>query len=411
METAIEKQVTVPMKIALLTNKLPYPPKDGGSIATLNMINGLCHAGHKVTCLSLNTLKHRYPIEKIPGSLAGRIRFIGINCDSSIRPARMVRNLILSREPYIAQRFYNAAFARRLSELLEEEAFDVVQLEGPYMGHYIQTVRQGSRAVISFRAHNVEHRIWERKAAHEGGPLRRWYLRNMAIRLKRFELQVAREADCLVTISPLDEKAFLELGVTKPVITIPTGLDLKEYPASALPAESSVFFIGALDWLPNQEGLKWFMDHVFDRLLEEVPGVTIHVAGRNAPPGFEKLLARKQVFYHGEIEEAKSFMQSYRIMVAPLFTGSGIRIKILEAMALGRPVVTTPIGIEGIPARNQVEVMVSGDPESFKDQIIRLCQEDETAMGMVREGRKLIQENFDTFELSTRITRFFKAQV
>ncbi len=399
------------MKIALLTNKLPYPPKDGGSIATLNMITGLCDAGHRVTCLSLNTVKHRYPVEKIPTSLTERIRFIGIHCDSSIRPVRLVRNLVFSREPYIAERFYNPAFRRRLKQLLDEETFDIVQLEGPYLGHYIETVRQGSSAVISFRAHNVEHRIWERKAAHEGGPLRRWYFRNMAKRLKRFELQVARDSNCLVTISPLDEKAFTEMGVNKPVITIPTGLNLKEYPFAELPVESSVFFIGALDWLPNQEGLKWFLDHVIDPLYEAIPGITFHVAGRNAPPGFEKLLSKKQVIYHGEIEDAIKFMQSYRIMVAPLFTGSGIRIKILEAMALGRPVVTTPIGIEGIPARNNVEVMVSGDPESFKNQIIRLCKEDDTAMGMVREGRKLVQENFDTFELSTRITRFFNEQV
>jgi glycosyltransferase involved in cell wall biosynthesis len=399
------------MKIALLTNKLPYPPKDGGSIATLNMITGLRDAGHEITCLSLNTVKHRYPIEKIPESLAGKVRFIGIDCDSSIKPLRMLHNLLFSKVPYIAERFNNQAFENRLIQLLEEEELDIIQLEGPYLGHCIKTIRQRSKAVISFRAHNVEHRIWERKAANEKRPLLKWYLRNMAKRLKAYEFQVACDSNCLVNISPLDEKAFIKMGVDKPHITIPTGLELQEYASTDLPGDPSVFFIGALDWLPNQEGLDWFLNHVLDQLREELPGLTFHVAGRNAPPVFERFLSKKQVIYHGEIEDAKTFMKSYRVMVAPLFTGSGIRIKILEAMAMGRPVVTTPIGVEGIPALNEQELLVSGDPESFKNQIIKLCLDDKLARGLVRESRKLIYENFDTLGLSTRITQFFKEQV
>lgn len=398
------------MKIALLTNKLPYPPKDGGSIATLNMITGLRDAGHELTCLSLNTVKHRYPIDKIPASLSGKIRFIGIDCDSSIKLLRLLHNLLFSKVPYIAERFNNKAFENRLIQLLEEE-FDIIQMEGPYLGHCIKTIRQRSKAVISFRAHNVEHRIWERKAANERKPLVKWYLKNMAKRLKAFEFQVARDSNCLVCISPLDEKAFLDMGIDRPHITIPTGLELQEYASTDLPEDPSVFFIGALDWLPNQEGLNWFLTHVLDQLREELPGLTFHVAGRNAPPVFERLLSKKQVIYHGEIEDAKAFMKSYRVMVAPLFTGSGIRIKILEAMALGRPVVTTPIGTEGIPVVNEQEVLVSDNPESFKNQIIALCQNQSLAMGLVRESRKLIHENFDTLGLSNRITQFFKEQV
>jgi len=399
------------MKILFLTNKLPYPPKDGGSIATLNMITGLSDAGHEVTCLSLNTIKHSFPIEKIPGSLSDKIRFIGIHCDSAIRPGRMLTNLLFSSVPYIAERFNKSEYRMKLISLLGEEEFDIVQLEGPYVGHYLETIRQKSKAVIAFRAHNVEHRIWERKAANEKAPLKKRYLYNMSKRLKRFELQVAEQSNCLVTISPLDEQTFLRMGVNKPVITIPTGLDLKDYPLTDLPGEPSVFFIGALDWLPNQEGLAWFLDQVIDPLLKEIPEITFHIAGRNAPPAFEKLLSEKKVIYHGEIEDSRTFMQSHRVMVAPLFTGSGIRIKILEAMALGRPVVTTPIGIEGIPALHNREAMISSDPDAFKNQIVTLIKEEKIPGDLVSAGRNLIQENFDTFGLSTRIIRFFKDQV
>ena len=399
------------MRILVLANKLPYPPRDGGSIAILNMITGLSDIGHEVTCLALNTTKHNFPVEKIPGTLTDKIRFIGITCDSSIKPARLILNLLFSRKPYIAQRFNNHEFSQRLSRLLAEEPFDLVQLEGPYAGHYLDVVRAGSNARVSFRAHNVEHQIWKRKAANEKVLLKRWYLSNMAARLERYEMGVLRQTDCLVAISPLDETYFRDKGAGQPAITIPTGFSMQSYPSSPLPSEPSLFFIGALDWIPNQEGLKWFLEHVFDPLCAEVPDIRFHVAGRNAPESFEKLVKKEQIIYHGEVEDARAFMQSYRVMVAPLLTGSGIRIKILEAMALGRPVVTTSIGIEGIPAENKREVMVADDPQLFKDQIINLISGNEIAPRLVADGKKLIQENFDTFGLSNRLTRFFKEQV
>jgi hypothetical protein len=126
------------MKILILSNKLPYPPRDGGSIATLNMITGLRDAGNEITCIALNTTKHQFPVEEIPEKLRSTVRFIGIGCDSSIRPVPMLLNLLFSKEPYIAERFNNGEFRRRLTRLLQEEQFDVVQLEGPYPGHYLE---------------------------------------------------------------------------------------------------------------------------------------------------------------------------------------------------------------------------------------------------------------------------------
>ena len=399
------------MKILILANKLPYPPRDGGSITTLNMITGLRDSGNQLTCMALNTTKHSFPVEMIPAELSNTIRFYGIGCDSSIRPVRLLLNLLFSRKPYIAERFNVDEFRKRLSRLLSEEQFDVIQLEGPYLGHYLAVIRAGSPAVLSYRAHNVEHVIWKRKAASEKSLIRRWYFRNMASRLERFEKELAGKVDCVVSISHTDESFLKGLGCVKPMITVPAGLSLSSYSLSPIPPDPALFFIGALDWLPNQEGLRWFISHVLDPLVKELPGVRLHVAGRNAPDRMKKELTHPHITYHGEVEDARDFIRMHRVMIAPLFTGSGIRIKILESMALGRPVVTTPIGIEGIPARNNQEVMVADDPDSFKDQVISLIKESRVANEMARLGRKLIQENFDTFRLSTRLSQFFKEQV
>jgi glycosyltransferase involved in cell wall biosynthesis len=398
------------MKILILTNKLPFPPRDGGSIATLNMITGLNHAGNRVTCLALNTSKHPYPVEEIPGQLGEQIRFLGVDCDSTIRPMYLVANLLFSSHPYIARRFNIKDFRTALGTLLQEESFDVIQMEGPYPGQYLDLVRRHSHARISLRAHNLEYLIWQRKALHEKSLLKKWYLKNMAGRLKHFELQVARQADFLIPISDRDGSSFRELGLQKPQLTIPAGLVLERYPLTEPPADRSIYFIGALDWLPNQEGLLWFLNHVFDRLLSRLPDLRFHVAGRNAPASFMKKLEHPRITFHGEVEDAVRFMQAYRVMVAPLLTGSGIRIKVLEGMALGRPVITTSAGIEGIPVPDYPGVAVADDPEQFSSQVIRLLDKAADPDLRMKEARLFVSSHFDTFELSERLSRFYTTE-
>jgi len=399
------------MKILILSNKLPYPPKDGGSIATLNMLTGLQDAGNQVTCLSLNTSKHPYPIEDIPSEIGETIRFMGVGCNTSIKPLRMLLNLLFTKQPYIAERFKTQPYKEALSELLHHESFDVIQLEGPYLGHYADLIRKTSNSTLSIRTHNVEHLIWKKKALHETSFLKRWYLKNMASRLERFEMKVVHQTDCLVPISPTDEAYFKNRGYTRPVLTIPTGLSIDAYPKTPIPTEPTLFFIGALDWLPNQEGLEWFMDKVFDQVTKKVPGLSFHVAGRNAPKKFETKLQHPKIVYHGEVNDACRFMQKYRVMVVPLLTGSGIRIKILEGMALGRPVVTTQTGIEGIPVGNIESVKVSDDPYTFANHVVDLLDLKKDTSQIASDSRNLIIENFDTFSLSTRLSQFFKTQV
>lgn len=396
------------MKILILTNKMPYPPLDGGSIATLNMLTGLHKAGNQITCMALNTNKHKFPVKEIPTELSEIIRFIGIDCDTSIKALHLLTNLLFSKEPYIAKRFNIKEFRAAIKKLLDEEDFDIIQMEGPYPGQYLDLIRKNSKARISLRAHNVEHLIWERKAHHEKSPLRKGYMRNTAKRLKGYELKLALAADILVPISEPDASYFKARGIHIPKLTIPAGLNMKEYALTKMPEGKSVFFIGALDWLPNQEGLIWFLRNVFDRLLSAMPGLNFHVAGRNAPGHFERKLKHPGIIYHGEVENAVDFIQSHGVMVAPLLTGSGIRIKILEGMALGRPVVTTTSGIEGIPAKNRQHVVVEDDPAMFSKRLIDLLTDTKESERMVKDARGLVDRYFDTFELSERLSQFYK---
>jgi glycosyltransferase involved in cell wall biosynthesis len=399
------------MKILVLTNKMPYPARDGGSIATLNMLKGLSQSGNSVHCLALNTSKHPFPVDQIPAGISDRIGFFSVDCDTSVKPHKALWNLLFSRQPYIAERFDIPGFRQKLQSLLEEYSYDLVQMEGPYLGFSLELVRKASKASVSLRAHNLEHMIWERKARGERNPLLKRYFSNMASRLKKLELRLTSKCDILVSISETDRDQFLSLGISIPSITIPAGLPMEDYPTSELPPERDLFFIGALDWLPNQEGLRWFLQQVFPGILAEEPRTRLHVAGRNAPATFSRLLQHPNISYHGEVSDARQFMQSHRIMIAPLHTGSGIRVKILEAMALGRPVVTTSVGIEGIPAQKGKDLIIEDDPQLFANQVVTIIRDEAAARSMVHSARELIQENFDTFELSDRLHRFYTEKV
>lgn len=398
------------MKILILANKLPFPPRDGGSIATLNMLLGLHHAGMELSCLAMNTSKHPFPVELIPQDLGKSIRFKSVDCDTSVRPLRMISNLLFSRAPYVAERFNIKAFHRALHTLLKEESFDIIQFEGPYLSFYLKQIRKESNARISLRAHNAEHLIWRRMALRQGSPLKRWYLATLARRLYNFEMKLANHVDFLIPISEQDASYFSEQGSHTPMLAIPTGLNLKEYPLSTPPSEPTLFFIGALDWLPNQEGLEWFLNHVFGLLIAEVPEIRFHVAGRNAPSSFRKKLLQPNITFHGEVEDARSFMQSYRVMVAPLLSGSGIRIKILEAMALGRAVVTTTTGMEGIAAKDLQTIRVGDDPQSFKISILELIKDLNEPADKVNEAREFISREYDNFKLTQGLCQYYLAQ-
>lgn len=396
------------MKILVLSNKMPFPPRDGGSIATFNMLLGLEKAGNELTCMALNTSKHYFPVEDIPGKYADHIRILSTPCNTRIRPLAMLSNLLFSRKPYIAKRFESKEFRKALLQILENEHFDLIQMEGPYLAYYADLLQEKSSALLSFRAHNVEHKIWKRKAAHEKCPVIRWYLHKLSERIRKLETELASRADCVLPISQVDARFFAQVGLTDKIKVVPAGLRLDHYPFPEPAMEPSCFFIGALDWLPNQEGLKWFLDSVYPLLKNDFPGLCFHVAGRNAPSSISRMLDQEGIRYYGEVEDAKAFMQEQSIMVAPLLTGSGIRIKILEAMAMGKPVLTTPVGIEGIPAADGKEVCIAESPEQFASGLRSLLADKALRNRLRMNGKKLVQENFDTFELSKQLTVFFQ---
>ena len=394
------------MKILILSPKVPYPPKDGGAIATLGLARGLAKAGSEITILCLNTKKHYSDVDVIPEKFSGVMKIIPVYHDTEIRFTKAMYNLVFSAQPYNGTRFISAEFESKLISLLQENDFDIVQIEGPYMGYYIPVIKKYSKAKISLRAHNVEHEIWMRKSSNESNIVTAKYLSVLAKRIKHHEEKILNSVDLLVAISEKDQNLLMKINPGLRSVVIPAGLDLDNYPDLHEPEYPSLFFIGSLDWMPNQEGLIWFLENVWPQVQKNTR-VTFHVAGRNAPGWLEKKILAKDVVFHGEIEDAHDFMNRYAIMISPIFSGSGIRIKILEAMMMGKVVISTRMGSEGISYTHGENILLADNPSTFAQFISDYSSSRKKYDRIAKSSRNFVIQNFNNVEFSKALNDFY----
>jgi glycosyltransferase involved in cell wall biosynthesis len=394
------------MKILQIANKFPYPAKDGGSIATLGLGKSLAAEGHEVTILALNTSKHYFDPACLPADMSENIRFIGVPVNTDISIFRLARNLFFSSLPYNAERFISKDFETKLTGLLGQEDFDIIQLEGLYMAPYLDAIRAHSRAKVLMRAHNIEHEIWDRTVARQKG-LKKRYIRVLADRIRKMELFYLNRYDAVLPITARDGRMLQSLGCKLPLHVVPMGVNASELTPDHGPLEfPSVFHIGALDWIPNQEGLQWFFEEVWGRILEKYPGVKFYLAGRNAPDHFRSLPYRN-IDFIGEVDDAYEFIRSRAVMVVPLLSGSGMRIKIIEGMALGKAIVTTSIGTEGIETTHGKNILIADDPVNFAENVCRLIEDQAFCIEIGENARKFVVKEYDNRSISHALTEFY----
>ena len=351
------------MHILQLCPRVPYPPHDGGALAMYETVRGLAEAGHRVTVLAANTPKHHQPADAL-AHLGPNVRLVTVDVDTRIRPLAALRNLLISSKPYNVVRFIHSDLSGKLAKLVLADTFDVIQYEGTFVAWYNEWLDSEeltpATAVTVLRAHNIEYTIWHALAARESNSLKKWYLAKLAARLRRFEQEYLTYFDGIAAITEQDADRLRQLGCPEPIAVIPASYDLGHLPqATAPPQPRTLFVIGSLNWLPNLEGLAWFLQEVWPQAHAELPELELHIAGSHPPdhltsrpPGEDK------VFVHGFVESAPAFMQHYDLMLVPLLSGGGMRVKVVEGLALGKAVLSTTLGAEGIVARDGENILL-----------------------------------------------------
>lgn len=395
------------MKILQICSKIPFPSKDGGSIAMNILTQGLIECGNDVKVLAVNTPKHFIDDNSIDIEYRKRTSYQSVFIDTSVKPLAAFLNLF-SNESYNIIRFYSKSFEKVLNDILSKQQFDIIHLETLWVAPYVDTIRKHSKAKIVLRSQNVEYLIWERLAEGSTNPLKKLYLQLLAKRLKRYELEMLNKYDGIATITNLDALSYKKSGCEIPMIHIPFGIDSAKYKIDASATEfPSVFHIGAMDWMPNADGIKWILDNVWGKVQVTFPDVKLYLAGRNMPD-WMKQLNTKNVIVEGEVEDSHKFINSRSIMIVPLSSGGGMRVKIIEGMALGKTIVSTSIGAEGIEYENNKNIIIADTADEFANAISKCINDKAFAESIGNNARALVETKYDNQKICKKLVDFYK---
>ena len=395
------------MRILQLCPKVPWPPDDGGRVAARVLALSLRRAGADVRTLSLNPGKHRVDPRTLPEE-ARALSLETIDVDTSITVAGALTSLFLGTS-YNVERFRSAAFERRMTEIIRDEAPDVVLLESLYMVPYVPALRAATRAPVVLRSLNVEHEIWKGLAKGEPRLARKLYLDLLERRLRAFEVATLNDVDAILPVTPEDAATFRRLGASVPVHVAPVGVDSGGFPdRSGQGDPRTLVFLGSLDWRPNLEAVRWFLQTVWPLVRQSCPEARFHLGGSNPPPGLPVPAREEGVRFLGRVEDAQAFLASGAAMVVPLLSGGGLRVKILEAMALGIPVVSTRLGAAGIGARDGEEILLADQPDRLARACAVLLSDRERAVSVGLAGRRRVRVAFDADVVARGILVFLE---
>ena len=393
------------MRILQLCNKPPYPPLDGGSKAMHNITQGLLDAGHQVKVLCISTAKHPLKVASIPDEYRERTRIEGVFVDTSLNVVDAFTDLVTA-DNYNISRFFSPDMDIRLIQLLSQEEFDIIHLESLFVTPYIPTLRRYSKARIVLRSHNLEHVIQERIAKGERNILKKPYRKFLARQLKEYEREVLKQVDGVAAITDAAAQHMREHGCETPIITVPFGIDPGDYEAPMPPGRPIFFHLGSMDWMPNEEGIRWLLRTVWPRVIKKHPEAKLHLAGNRMPK--DMIRARLPgTTVVGRVPDANRYIAQRHVMLVPLFSAGGMRVKIIEGMAMGKCIISTTIGAEGIDHTPGKNILIADTAAAFTDQIDKVLAEPQLADAIGKEAWKLVRARHTNSDIIKELVAFY----
>lgn len=379
------------LRILQICHKPPRPSVDGGCIAMDSLTSGLLAEGHQVKVLTLHTHKHPFREDQIDPTYlqATALEAVFAETDLNVRDAL---SHVVTGESYHLSRFHVPEMDRAIEDALRLNVYDVVILESLFTTSYIPAIRRLSDAEIVLRAHNVEHKLWEDVARGMGRGPKKWLLHLFQSKLAEEETKLLHAVDAVAAITAQDAAWFREHlpEGTDParVIALPFGLDVENRPHSAMTTPPmSVLHLGAMDWTPNVQGVEWLREEVWPHVHEASPSTRLLLAGRSMPAEWtsDESLG---IDVLGEVADAAATYDTPCVVVVPLHAGSGMRIKLAEALAAGRPIVTTPKGMEGMDLTPGQHVLVADEAPAMAQAIRHLLEHPAEAVALGQAGRQ-----------------------
>jgi len=404
-------------KILFLTSQLPYPPHQGGAIRTYNLIVNLAPR-HEIHLLSFvnspNDLERAGPLRQY----CQTIEVVPVPRRSSLK--RLLTTLF-SPLPDMALRLPSAEFRLRLAARLESERFDVVQVESIEMAPYAMSDtgwETENKPLWIFDDYNAEYVLQQRAFETDVRHPRRWigalYSFIQWQKLRRYEAAVCQRVDRVLAVSEADKEILQKLGPGVEVTVIPNGVDTRAYdPGQTYPLvlePHSVVFTGKMDFRPNIDAVLWFCHQVLPLIKTQVPDVHFYIVGQKPTQRLRPLAEDPAVTITGYVDEVQPYIAEAAVYAVPLRIGGGTRLKIMEAMALGKAIVSTSLGCEGYPVTSGRELVMADTPQDFARCVVELLGDTRRRAELGLTGRRFVEERYDWRAIVPRLERVYESE-
>ena len=410
------------MKLLFLTPQLPYPPHQGTTIRNFNIIKNLAPR-HDITLLSFGAPEELQNAEPLR-ALCRRIEIAPY-------PARTLsqraRDTLLSPLPDMALRLKSEAMHELVASVLRDETFAAIQIEGIEMARYISPLAARHPPLV-FDDHNAEYVLQRTAFQSDARRVTRWHTALYSFiqwkKLERYERAVCRRANCIVACSTTDAAAIGQLlnsqseirNLKSEIFTIPNGVDTEFFVPSdevcAKPlAELSMVFAGKMDFRPNIDAMLWFCDEILPRVRAEIPLAHIAIVGQKPAPRVAALRERPGVEITGWTPDTRPYIADAAVYVVPLRMGSGTRLKVLEAMAMGKAIVSTARGVEGIDLVAGRDAVIADSPEAFAREVIALLHDAEHRRALGQAARAVAESKYDWRTIVPKFDDIYAASV
>jgi glycosyltransferase involved in cell wall biosynthesis len=457
----------IPLKVLFLTPQLPWPLDQGARIRNYHLLRAVA-AEHTVDLLSLDAAPSPPALsqgERGPVALpAHPWQGAGAGCDpvlphplgvgggEGVRPlplppgegrgegvpsplsalcrrlevfpapvrdrASRIRTLLRSSLPDLAHRAWQPALAARVRALTAAEAYEVVQISSLEMMPYRRAIssRAPHRPLVVFDDLNAEYQLQRRACLTDLSRPARWHAALYSAlqwqRLRRYEAHVCQEAGAVIVVSPLDAALLRRIAPAARYVLIPNGVDTAAFPCRDTPPASppELLFTGTMDYRPNVDAMLWFGETILPLLRQARPALRCLVVGKAPDPRLRTLAAQQSgLVVTGLVPAVQPYLARAAVYVVPMRMGSGTRLKVLEAMAAGVPVVSTRLGMEGIAANAEQYALLAETPAAFARAVLRLLDTPALAATLARRARTLAERRYDWAQLTPRLPALYRA--
>jgi sugar transferase (PEP-CTERM/EpsH1 system associated) len=400
------------MNILWLSHFVPYPPKGGNLQRSFNLLKEVAKE-NRVFLLAFNQ-KTLLPTEekleegvKQLGSFCKYIQVFDIPCERSVWSwIKLLLSNLFSPWPYSIRKFHSEKMAKAIHRITRNHEIDLVHFDTIALAEFRKSVT-GLKKILNH--HNIESALLLSRARRERSLLKRFYLLLQGNKLKKYESKTCGEFDLNILVSEVDKERVEEYCPEIQAEVIPNGVDTNYFTISGGQVRrNNLVFIGGMSWFPNRDAILCFLKEIWPLLKKKIADISFTLIGSHPPKEIKDWGKKENIEVLGFVEDIRPYLAQASVYVIPLRVGGGTRLKILDAFACGKAVISTSIGCEGLDVTPGINILIADSPCEFAEQVIKVCTNDNLMKSLGREGRKLVEEKYSWKMIGDNLNRIYE---